>query len=412
LLGWFDADAAFGWLPDAACFCTRPGLKPAFMTDRIPSVTEQGIKVTFLKANLRSYNSGTADGIRFCSRAWLPSENRARLVWQRRIEDRLELEEIIDTQGAGSFEDGRIFDFWNRTFIAYTEGIYVRKPFQSIQRLAVLGPDFQPAEKITIKYGNNGNGKSEKNWQFFEWNGRLHFVYSINPHVVVALDGRKNFAVAEDFVTGGPIHWPWGDVLRGGTPPIAYRHPEFGDCFLSFFHTHALHRERNRRYAMGGYLFRDRPPFAIVALSEAILIASENDPTFPNPSVPDWHPLVVFPCGVFPNLVPTGRIVHVSLGVNDSMDAIAEIDPLKLRWHPVDYYGQPKIRYFRAGNGPLPILLKGALTHWKLVKMPVVSSGRPGYLALSDPGLIDAALRRTDVKEIDEEQFLKYEKLK
>jgi predicted GH43/DUF377 family glycosyl hydrolase len=368
--------------------------------DPIPSITNQGIQARPLISAFHSYNSGSSDGKRFCSRAYDPDQKRSRLIWQRRIDNELIAEEPLDIPGNGSFEDARVFQHDGRNHIAFTEGIYDRTPFLSIQQIAVLGPDWQPEEKITIKYGKNGT-KSEKNWQFFSHEGRLHFVYSIVPHIVVSLSTDLKTPLNE-YRSDTPLNWPGGEVLRGGTPPI-----RVGENYLTFFHSHAAHRQRHRRYAMGAYMFDAKPPFKITAISPVLLRASEQDVTLPNPSVPDWDPITIFPVGCWQNHDGGDAEFTVALGVNDSFDALAGIE--KIDWQAPGVYSKPQVRYFEADNGPLPILVRGQVAYWKLRKLRSPFYPARGYMATSDPNLISLIESRKDSREISERVFRDYE---
>jgi predicted GH43/DUF377 family glycosyl hydrolase len=357
----------------------------------IPSILNQGVPVKKLLSCFHSYNSGTHDGKRFCSRVYDPQQKRARLIWQRRIHNELIVEEELDIAGKGSFEDGRVFRHEGRFYVAFTEGIYEKVPFLSIQQVARLGADWQPEEKVTIPYGGNISKSSEKNWQFFSHEGSLFFVYSIVPHIVVELD--NSFRPVNEYRSELPLHWPWGEILRGGTPPIRR-----GDWFLTFFHSHAAHRERDRRYAMGAYMFEAKPPFAIKAISPALLRASEQDETLPNPSVPGWKPIVVFPVGLWEE-----EEFKVALGVNDSFDAIAEFP--EIHWQDPGTYSKPKMRYFLAENGPMPLMNKAHAIPWKLRRLRSPFYPQKGYMATADPNIIALIENRKDTKEISEREF-------
>ncbi len=366
--------------------------------DTVPSITKQGVPVRTLLSAFHSYNSGTADGKRFCSRAYDHDQKRYRLIWQRRIDNELIAEEPLDIDGRGNCEDARVFVHDGRHWIAFTEGFYDRNPWLSVQQIARLGPDWQPDLKMMIGYGGNGK-RSEKNWQFFSHNGRLHFVYSIVPHIVVSVD--QYFRTDNEYRSDTPLNWPWGEALRGGTPPM-----RVGDNYLSFFHSHAAHREKYRRYAMGAYMFEAKPPFAIKAISGALLRASDQDPSTPNKQSPHWMPLVVFPVGAW--IEPQSETDYfVALGVNDSFDAIAAFD--KIHWNSPEIYLQPKRRYFETQNGPLPLVHRGQMLAWKLRKLKSPFQQHRGYMATSDPNIIALIESRRDTKEIDEQMFKQYE---
>ncbi len=364
--------------------------------DPVPSILNQGVSVTPLLSAFHSYNSGTADGKRFCSRAYDPDQKRSRLIWQRRVDNELIAEEPVEIIGKGNYEDARVFAHDGRNWLAFTEGFYDRKPFLAFQQLARLGPDWQPELKITIPFGGNGGRRSEKNWQFFSHEGKLHFVYSIVPHIVVELDAA--FKPVKEYRSDIPLNWPWGDVLRGGTPPIRHQ-----GVYITFFHSHTEHRAADRRYAMGAYVFDSKPPFGIRAISGALLRASDQDKVIPNPSVPDWNPLVVFPVGAWQD---DGGF-NVSIGVNDSFDAIARFQ--NIEWKDPAEFAKAKVRYFEAENGPLPLMRNGHAVQWKLRKLKTTFRPPRGYIATSDPNLIALIENRKDSKEINERIYKDYD---
>jgi predicted GH43/DUF377 family glycosyl hydrolase len=126
------------------------------------------------------------------------------------------------------------------------------------------------------------------------------------PHEVVRWDGTE---VAEVYETQAP-GWEFGQ-MRGGSAPI-----KLGDEYLCFFHSSTPWTDKKRRYHMGAYTFRAKPPFNITRMtSRPILSGSKEDP---------WQeglPLVVFPCGA----LMEGNKFVVSMGVNDYCSAWIKI---------------------------------------------------------------------------------------
>ena len=360
------------------------------MRDAIPSILEQGKKVTPLKSSLRSYNSGMMEdshGLLFCSRSFCPWTQTAELVWQRLAGHRLVPIGSLNLRAKGPvhFEDARLLMHNDRLLVAYTEGRYDRKPFLSAQGLALMAPNgLQPARQFQIHFGGNFR-RSEKNWQFFSRGGHLHFVYSIQPHIVARLNGSVQ--VDDEWTTKAEIHWP-GGTLRGGTPPILD-----GDSYVSFFHASHKHPTRHRRYSMGAYRFDSKPPFSILEITDPILVGSENDTTLPHPYHPAWRPLTVFPAGA----VKRGDGYLVCLGVNDSSDALLEIpDAGKLPWHPVGYFSKPRVRAFATNNPKLPVSNgKGIWLNWKR-KSPL-----QGELETDNPDVAENLINRPGVRETE-----------
>lgn len=275
---------------------------------------------------MRNYNSGCAlvDGRlylvtrRFDNEAW-----RSRLVINRLDGTNLERVKVLELPsqtGFENFEDGRLFQFNNKWHVAYTEGLYWAGPSTAIQRVAVLSDDWEVEQVVTISYGKNGvPGEAEKNWQFFVNGGRLCFVYSISPHIVVELEG---YTPVRSYQTDSEL----SPEFRGGTPPVLT-----ADGFVSFFHFHLPHKRKFRRYAMASYAFGDEPPFAPQRVSQVLVWGSENDPFIPNMAYPHWNPLVVFPCGAVIN--HHGWLV--TAGINDSFDVLFEIPHHRLQWRPI-----------------------------------------------------------------------------
>lgn len=383
--------------------------------DHVPSIFKQGWPLHRVQSSIRSYNSGIlveraaqGDECRLCSRVFNEEKNRSELVWQwKRSRGRtgFKLGNALDfpfDRGFEHYEDARIFEHWSRVFIAYTSGDYRKRPFLSTQMIAMLDGDWQPCLPQQINYGHNGR-RSEKNWQFFSRTSGLHFVYSLNPHVVVRLGA--DMRVAEEFKTAPALHWPWG-IMRGGTPPI----PLEDGRYLSFFHSFVLHPTRNRRYAMSAYTFEGKPPFRILELTPPLLTGSGNDAATHHPGHPDWRPLVVFPCGA----VQTKDSFLVSVGVNDSFDVLVQFDwkILGALLRPISEFERPKARYFSTSNGSLPLKVPGP-NGWRLFSWAKARRGLPGAIATrglmasTDPDAIETLKGKPDIEEISHERYEK-----
>jgi len=306
--------------------------------DVIPPVLAQAAgRRVLADQSVRNYNSGMlrmGGDIVLATRTFNHSTHRCDIVI-RRIRDfatadiytpeTIVVLDLPRAHGMEHFEDARLFLHNGKIHIAYTEGHYYQSPTVEIQQLAVLREDFTVERVVTIPFGSNTVGR-EKNWQFFSHDGRLHFVYSIEPHVVVSLD--DNYGIDQAYITPPALEFP----LRGGTPPVFA-----GSMFVTFPHFHLPHPERSRRYAFSALCFSPVPPFAVVGVTDPIVVASANDPTLPNPAYPHWIPIVVFPCGAFSD----GKAWHVSAGINDSYDVIFEIPETSLRFAHVPQHSVP-----------------------------------------------------------------------
>lgn len=104
----------------------------------------------------------------------------------------------------------------------------------------------------------------EKNWGFFERDGRLHAVYSIRPHRILAIDGERAEWLPE---TAGLRLWGGGEP-RGGACPV-----RVGDEYWSFFHD-SIRLGGRKTYRVGLYAFRAAPPFDVTRWApEPLLVA-------------------------------------------------------------------------------------------------------------------------------------------
>lgn len=200
------------------------------------------------------------------------------------------------------WEDPRAYLFSDRqVYVSFATWIHHKQELPIRQSLCRLSKDWRSFEVVNepVHGGNHREPskatKHEKNWVWFEYGIRQHFVYSINPHEVVGspmLEAIKH------------VDLPWKHgILRGGTPPILV-----GDEYISFFHSATEWRKPKRRYHMGAYAFKSEPPFPITRITPEPLLSG---------SVEDFRafggPLVIFPNGA---LKEAGHWLVV-FGVND-----------------------------------------------------------------------------------------------
>jgi len=193
---------------------------------------------------------------------------------------------VATMQGGKSFprgfhvEDPRLFVFDNELYISYTDGYQMGQ--------AKINPVTLQAEE-SFYLDKPVKGRTEKNWIFFEHNGKLMAVYNTAPHVVFEMNGSK---FEQKYSTQFPNDWKWGEI-RGGTSPV-----KTGKHFISFFHSanDILYKGMSgRQYFMGAYMFEAEPPFTPVAISKEPLITGE----IINDSIPRLSNkiFVVFPGG-------------------------------------------------------------------------------------------------------------------
>ena len=181
------------------------------------------------------------------------------------------------------------------------------------QQVTTLNEWMQPATAWSPVYGGNGGSLNtgsgqEKNWTWFEHDGRPHLLYHIDPHTVVEWKGQEPTL---SHVTPSTL-WDYGQA-RGGTPPVQI---EPGGDYTVFFHSSTPWKAPKMRYHMGAYQFEPRPPFSMTRMTrKPILSGSQHDPW------QDGLPLVVFPCG---STFCNGKWV-ISMGVNDYCTALMEL---------------------------------------------------------------------------------------
>lgn len=182
------------------------------------------------------------------------------------------------------------------------------------QIVAPIGDQWLSQRLHDPEYGKNGatlymQKGNEKNWLWFEHDGKPHLIYLTVPHEVVRFS--EFFEKEQVHITDHwNLLWMHGEP-RGGTPPV-----RVGDEYFSFYHSSTPWIGKKRRYHMGAYAFEAKPPFRVTrASSLPILSGSKRDP---------WSeglPLVVFPCGA---LLRDNKW-FVTLGVNDMVSAWLEI---------------------------------------------------------------------------------------
>jgi len=205
------------------------------------------------------------------------------------------------------YEDPRIFISNDEKYISYTNycynSFYCWVGYNKIEydkQLVPINPRFK---------ANSWAGGIEKNWSFFDYLGKIHFVYSVNPHIVCESNGSHEPAhIYESRIA--PV-WNYG-VKRGGAPSIL-----FNGQYYHFFHSRSDDSGK-ALYHIGLYTFEDKPPFRITGIiKEPILTGWEYNA---------HDKAVVFPCGA---IHKDGKWI-VSRGFNDMACKIAIFDHEKL----------------------------------------------------------------------------------
>lgn len=164
-----------------------------------------------------------------------------------------------------SCEDPRLFVYRDRLWLAYNGAAY--NPARFRQHIVSL-QDGQPTNVFALERYR----ATDKNWMYFESEGNLYAVYSIDPHVVIRIDGDKIEEVARTEPNLTKKIWWYGEP-RGGSCPWNIGNDEF----LTFFQSHYIPYGFYRRvYVMGAYVFSAKPPFQIKRVTRAPLLVPET----------------------------------------------------------------------------------------------------------------------------------------
>lgn len=297
--------------------------------------------------------------------------------------------------GGEHHEDPRLFIFNGEMHVAFIETVFPpNRNYIAVQKYARLkhSKGWKVAEVFRPRFGKNYAEAQEKNWQFFERNGKLCATYSSDPLVFITLVGDR---VVDTVVKPGVV-WPWGEV-RGGTPPIRW-----GGLWLTFFHSSTPAIDGAwRRYWMGAMTFDD--DFNVVGLSSRPLAGgSEADEHGHDPREgSNWKPYVVFPGGAIDHK-EGGWLV--ALGVNDWRCALARITSPLLMPPPLSYMA----RYFKAQNGSRPVRMmrmdrQPLWIHWEA--RPTALGASPGYASIDDPWMAEELTEVEGVREIDKAEY-------
>jgi len=93
----------------------------------------------------------------------------------------------VDEHARQWFADPRLFHLQGKTWMVWNDGNRAEGNHQfmvEIDHQTEIRPA-NPAREIAI---NDGRRKNEKNWSFFEADGKVWVVYSITPHRILSVD--------------------------------------------------------------------------------------------------------------------------------------------------------------------------------------------------------------------------------
>ncbi len=225
-------------------------------------------------------------------------------------------------------QDPRLIAIGDKIYIVYSNMIQGQDTIETrrvfIAELSYDGNEFRVGEpECLLHFEGENEGRWQKNWAPFDYQGELYLSYSFSPHgVLKPIFGTSSCDTIA--TTQSDIDWEWG-VLRGGTPALFE-----GDEYLGFFHSSILmpsahsQGKKIQHYFMGAYTFQAHPPFAITRISPKPIVGKNF---YHGQIHKTWKPLhVVFPGG----FISSKKYIWVLYGRQDHETWVAKIDKKKL----------------------------------------------------------------------------------
>ena len=205
-------------------------------------------------------------------------------------------------------EDPRLFVHDGQLHVAVT-GYMAKTGPQITSQLLVRLNDRLEVEKTWVpQYAKRHTW--EKNWQPFSYDGAIHFVYTIDPHVILRCEGENAIEVAR---TNHGFKLP-KTTLRGGASPV-----RIGGEFYSFFHSFKTTKKGKAVYGIGLYTFAASAPFQLLRKIPRLIFTTDE-------AIDGWNKMVVFPCGA---MFRDGKWI-VSYGHQDRECRIVEFDAAEI----------------------------------------------------------------------------------
>jgi hypothetical protein len=219
-----------------------------------------------------------------------------------------------DSRSREWFADPRLFNLQGKTWMVWNDGNRSEGNHQFMVELDITSElkPAGPAREIVLK---GSRRKNEKNWAFFEAQGKVWVVYSITPHIILSADlNAVSQVVCQKEVT---VDWnsrysSHFGALRGGAQPV-----QVGNKFVNLVHS-SFNMPEGREYVAATYEFSAEHPFAPVRelpipVNFGLPRQSESGNLKENKLNPTTSE-VVYPTG----LVISGEQVWISAGIDDS----------------------------------------------------------------------------------------------
>lgn len=214
------------------------------------------------------------------------------------------------------YEDPRVLVHQDKIYVGCANyQLHVSKKIH--QKILIFDNTFNHIENIHPVYDGNElncltNSRSQKNWTYFVYDGKILCVYQMVPHTVIEFDSKGRVLTEYKTHTDITKTWRFGEPRMGSNPILK------DGVYYNFFHSSIPWKNSQRQYFMGCYTFESSPPFKIIEISkEPILWGNESNFRF----LPDFNPIVVFPCGA----IYENNNFYVSFGLNDEKTGIIKI---------------------------------------------------------------------------------------
>jgi len=209
-----------------------------------------------------------------------------------------------------SLEDGRLFLYQGKPHLSMTisrsrvSGQACDPCVTGFGRLDKTELGWVLANWIEPKYAKNDWTWTEKNWVFFENDGKLYFTHQTSPNHVVCEMGA-GATVTKSYKSICPP-CAFGEP-RGGTQMFPY---EGG--LLRFVHTQQVNKKSDLywTYHLAALVMENKPPFRIIRISKHPIISGNELYT---PDCSHWKPRVTIPYGA----IEKNGGWEVSCGLND-----------------------------------------------------------------------------------------------
>lgn len=213
-------------------------------------------------------------------------------------------------------EDPRILKMGEAYCLVYNDMTHLPTDWRTMQlaRLNLETKTLDGIEELNPKLTRH-----EKNWPPFEYEGALHFEYTIDPHKILKRSEDTPLAFLP-LPSSQKLYWSsiWG-TIRGGTTA-----QKIGNQYLGFFHSH-FKDKRNKKcrwYVMGAYTFEATPPFRLTGISPYPILF---DGLYDSPQRKQiLH--AIFPTGFTCENREGRELIHVSCGENDNGIKILTLD--------------------------------------------------------------------------------------